>query len=80
VGECLFAQAQFDSAAIEYARIGSLYPLGDRVPAGLWKLALCREKLCEAVQARKVLDELVKGFPLSGEAQLARDRLAKSKR
>jgi tol-pal system protein YbgF len=79
VGECLFAQAQFDSAAIEYERIESLYPQGDRVPAGLWKLALCREKLGQAVQARKVLDELVKKFPLSGEAQLARDRLAKLK-
>ena len=80
VGECLFAEAQFDSAAIEYERIESLYPQGDRVPAGLWKLALCREKLGEAVQARKVLDKLVKAFPLSGEAQLARDRLAKPKR
>jgi tol-pal system protein YbgF len=79
VGECLFAQAQFDSAAIEYERIESLYPQGDRVPAGLWKLALCREKLGQVVQARKALDELVKGFPLSGEAQLARDRLAKLK-
>jgi tol-pal system protein YbgF len=80
VGECLFAQAQFDSAATEYERIESLYPQGDRVPAGLWKLALCREKLGQTVQARKVLDRLVKGFPLSGEAQLARDRLAKPKR
>jgi tol-pal system protein YbgF len=80
VGECFFAQAQFDSAAIEYERIESLYPKGDRVPAGLWKLALCREKLGQAGQGRKALDELVKGYPLSGEAQLARDRLAKPKR
>ena len=79
VGECFFAQAQFDSAAMEYERIGKLYPQGDRVPAGLWKLALCREKLGQAVQARKTLEELVKGFPLSGEAQLARDRLTKVK-
>lgn len=77
VGECLFAQAQFDSAAIEYERIVSDYAEGDRVPAGLWKLALCHEKLGQAVQARKVLADLVKRFPLSGEAQLARDRLAK---
>jgi tol-pal system protein YbgF len=79
VGECFFAQAQFDSAAVEYERIESLYPQGDRVPAGLWKLALCREKLGQVAPARKALDELVKGFPLSGEAQLARDRLAKLK-
>jgi tol-pal system protein YbgF len=79
VGECLFAQARFDSAAVEYERIEALYPQGDRVPAGLWKLALCREKQGQAAQARKVLEALVKGFPLSGEAQLARDRLAKAR-
>ena len=79
VGECYFAQAHFDSAAVEYERIAKLYPQGDRVPAGLWKLALSREKLGQAVQARKALEDLVKGFPLSGEAQLARDRLAKPK-
>ena len=77
VGECFFAQSRFDSAAVEYERIERLDPQGDRVPAGLWKLALCREKLGQAVQSRKVLEDLVKRFPLSGEAQLARDRLAK---
>jgi tol-pal system protein YbgF len=79
VGECLFALAHFDSAAVEYERIEKLDPQGDRVPAGLWKLALCREKLGQPVQARKVLEDLVKRFPLSGEAQLARDRLATQK-
>jgi tol-pal system protein YbgF len=80
VGECFFAQAQFDSAAVEYERIAKLYPQGDRVPAGLWKLALSREKLGQAAPARKALEDLVKDFPLSGEAQLARDRLAKPNR
>jgi tol-pal system protein YbgF len=78
-GECQFALAHFDSAAVEYERIGKLHPQGDRVPAGLWKLALCREKLGQPALARKVLEDLVKRFPLSGEAQLARDRLAKPK-
>lgn len=78
-GECLFAQSHFDSAAVEYERIGELDPQGDRVPAGLWKLALCREKLGQPAEARKVLEDLVKRFPLSGEAQLARDRLATPK-
>jgi tol-pal system protein YbgF len=77
VGECFFAQSHFDSAAVEYEKIERLDPQGDRVPAGLWKLALCHEKLGQAVQARRVLEDLVKRFPLSGEAQLARDRLAK---
>jgi len=79
VGECFFAQSRFDSAAVEYERIERLQPQSERVPAGLWKLALCREKLGQPAQARRVLEDLVRRFPLSGEAQLARDRLAKPK-
>jgi tol-pal system protein YbgF len=75
VGECQFAQSRFDSAAVEYERIGKQWPQGDRVPAALWKLALSHEKLGQATAARRTLEDLVKRFPLSGEAQLARDRL-----
>ncbi len=80
VGESFFAQSKFDSAEVEYEKVEQLFPQGDKVPASLWKLALCREKLGEAAQARRTMEDLVKRFPLSGEAQLARDRLAKPKR
>src|SRR6185503_12870759 len=32
VGECFFAQSQFDSAATEYARVEAGWPKGDKVP------------------------------------------------
>ncbi len=75
VGECFFAQSRFDSAAVEYEKVEQLYPQGDKVPAALWKLALCQEKLGDAAQSRRTLESLVKRFPLSGEAQHARERL-----
>jgi tol-pal system protein YbgF len=80
VGECFFAQSRFDSAAVEYEAVEKSYPQGDKVAAALWKLALCREKTGEGAQARRTLEDLVKRFPLSGEAQLARERLGKTKR
>ena len=80
IGECFFAQSQFDSAAVAYAQVDSLYPGADKVPAALYKLALCEEKLGHASAARKRLDDLVKRFPLSGEAQLARERLGASRK
>ncbi|HVP14841.1 MAG TPA: tol-pal system protein YbgF [Terriglobales bacterium] len=79
VGECFYAQSKFDSAAVEYEKVEQQYPQGDKVPAALWKLALCREKLGQAGQARKTMEDLVKRYPLSGEAQLARDRLGAAK-
>ena len=75
IGESFFAQSKFDSAAIEYARVESLFPTGDKVPAALYKLALSQEKLGQTEAARRTLQDIVKRYPLSGEAQLARERL-----
>ncbi|MEO5617983.1 MAG: tol-pal system protein YbgF [Candidatus Eisenbacteria bacterium] len=80
IGECFFAQARFDSAAVEYARVESSWPQGDKIPAALYKLALCQEKLQQGSVAKKTLEDLVKRFPLSGEAQLARERLGSGRR
>jgi len=75
VGECFFAEAKFDSAAVEYAKVEAGWKDGDRVPAALYKLALSQEKIGNASGSKKTLADLVKRFPLSGEAQLARERL-----
>ena len=75
VGESFFAQSQFDSAATEYARVEAGWPKGDKVPAALYKQALSREKLGSRDAAKKILEDLVRRFPDSGEAQLARERL-----
>ena len=80
IGECFFAQAKFDSAAAEYARVGQAWPQGDRVPAALYKLALSQDKMGQADAARTTLQALVKRYPQSGEAQLARERLASTRR
>lgn len=79
VGECFFAQAQFDSARTEYAKVEAVYPSGDKVPAALYKLALSQERLGDVNGYRKTLGDLVKRFPNAGEAQLARERLGQKK-
>jgi len=80
VGECFFAQSRFDSAATEYAKVEPGWPQGDRVPASLYKLGLSREKLGLPDGAKKTFEDLVKRFPNSGEAQLARERLGGTRR
>jgi tol-pal system protein YbgF len=79
VGECFFAQAAFDSAQTEYAKVEAQYPQGDKVPAALYKLALSRERLGNVNGYRTALQDLVKRFPNSGEAQLARERLGQKR-
>jgi tol-pal system protein YbgF len=80
VGECFFAQSVFDSAAAEYAKVEAQYPQGDKVPAALYKLGLSQDKLGQAAASKKSFDDLIKRFPNSGEAQLARERLGGTRR
>lgn len=77
VGECFFAQSQFDSALVEYKAVGAKWGSGDRAPAALYKLGLCQERLGRTADAKATFEDLVKRFPQSGEAQLARDRISK---
>jgi tol-pal system protein YbgF len=79
-GECFFALAHFDSASAAYAKVESLSPDGDKVPAALFKLALSREKEGKDAESKQTLEDLVRRFPNSGEAQLARERLGTSRR
>jgi tol-pal system protein YbgF len=80
IGECFFAQAMFDSAATEYGQVESRWPQGEKVPAALYKLALAEERLDHRERSNAVFQDLIKRFPLSGEAQLARERLGAPKR
>jgi len=80
VGECFFAQAAFDSAAGEYAKVGTRWPQGDRAPAALYKLALSQERLGRTAESRRTFEDLVKRFPASSEAGLARDRIGATRR
>ena len=75
VGECFFAQAAFDSAAVEYAKVSENWPKGDRTPAALYKLGLCQERLGRAADSKKTLEDLVRRFPAASESALARERL-----
>ena len=75
VGEAFFAQSVFDSAAAEYAAVEVRYPKGDKVPAALYKLALSQDRLGRKDASKKTFEDLVKRFPNSGEAQLAKERV-----
>jgi len=63
-----------------HARVDNIYPSGDRVPAALYKLGLTQENLAQRDAARRTMQDLVKRFPQSGEAQLARALLASPRR
>ncbi len=80
VGECFFAQAAYDSAVVEYARVDARWPKGNKASAALYRVSLCQERLGRGAESKKTLEDLLKRFPNSSEATLARVRVSEPKR
>jgi tol-pal system protein YbgF len=74
VGES-FAADQPDSAALYYAQVVQAAPTSPRAAASLYKLGLLAERRKDTESARTYFQRVVKEYPKSDEAALARDRL-----
>lgn len=70
-----FAAENPDSAGFYYKQVVDQYPQSQRAPAALYNLGLLAERRKDGAGARAAYQRLVKDYPRSGEAALARDRL-----
>ncbi|HYJ31638.1 MAG TPA: tol-pal system protein YbgF [Candidatus Binatia bacterium] len=76
IGESLYAQGDFPSAIIEFRAVVDNYPKGDKVPAALLKIGIANARLNNTAEARKSFDQVIRKYPRSPEAALAKERLA----
>jgi tol-pal system protein YbgF len=70
-----FAAENPDSAAVYYKQVVGQYPQSPRASAALYNLGLLAERRKDGAAARAAYQRVVKDYPRSGEAALARDRL-----
>jgi len=76
LGECLYATGDFAGAIAEFEKVQQNYPKGDKVPAALLKTGISYARLRNMGEARRYFDLVVKKYPKSDEARLAKERLA----
>lgn len=76
IGESLYAQGDFPAAIIEFRAVVDNYPKGDKVPAALLKIGIANARLNNNGEARKSFDQVIRRYPKSPEAALAKERLA----
>jgi tol-pal system protein YbgF len=76
IGESLYAQGDFAGSIIEFRAVVDHYPKGDKVPAALLKIGIANARLNNKEEARKSFDSLIRKYPKSPEAALAKERLA----
>ncbi|GAB6095143.1 tol-pal system protein YbgF [Desulfatiferula olefinivorans] len=75
IGESYYREKWYQKAILEYQKVIENYPGGNKVAGAYLKQGLSFFELGEAENARLILNELLKKFPKSGEAGLAKKKL-----
>jgi tol-pal system protein YbgF len=76
IGECYYAQRDFNNAILAFYDVTRRYPKGDKVCAAMLKQGFAFAELGDAADARIVLERLVQTHPSCGEVTRARAKLA----
>ncbi|MDO9391741.1 MAG: tol-pal system protein YbgF [bacterium] len=75
IGEGYYAQKKYEPALTEFEKVVGNYPGKDKEPAALYKIGLCLQEMSDKAKARQYWQLLVKKYPKSPEAALAKDKL-----
>ncbi|MBI2606933.1 MAG: tetratricopeptide repeat protein [Deltaproteobacteria bacterium] len=74
-GETEYGAKNYKKAIVEYSKVQEVFPKSPRMPASLFKIGLCFEKLGRTKEAQGFFSELTEKYPNSAEAKKARGRL-----
>lgn len=75
IGEVYYAQGRYQNAIDEFEKVVKWYRNGDKTASALLKIAYSYINIDEIEQGKLYLEEVLKDFPDSEEANLARGRL-----
>ncbi|MGQ9604389.1 MAG: tol-pal system protein YbgF [bacterium] len=75
IGQSFFALGKHQEAIDELRLVLDNYPLGDRVPETIFKLAICYEETGDSETAKNYLQILINRYPGTLEAKQAEEKL-----
>jgi tol-pal system protein YbgF len=78
VGEVFYRQKWYEKAILEYQKVIENYPKGNKVQASLLKQGFSFFNLGDKSNGRLILKELIKKYPSSNEAKIAKQKLEDS--
>jgi len=79
IGECYYFEKKYEKAIVEYDKVVKNYPEGNKVPFALLKQGLSFEKLGDKASAKLLLQQVIRDFPNTGQARIARTKLLEIK-
>ncbi|MCX7209310.1 MAG: tetratricopeptide repeat protein [Burkholderiales bacterium] len=74
-----FAQRDCAKALPMYQVVVARYPSSEKVPESLLKMASCQIEMKDKTAAKENLDTLIKNFPSSNAAKVAKERMTEVK-
>ncbi len=79
IGECYFYEKQYEKAILEYDNVTKKFPSSNKVPHALLKQGLSFLSLGDKASARLLLQQIIKDYPNTNQAKIARAKLQKIK-
>ncbi len=79
IGECYYFEKKYEKAIVEYDKVTKNFPDGNKVPYALLKQGLSFLKLGDKASAKLLLQQVIKDFPNTSQARIARGRLLEIK-
>lgn len=76
IGECYYAQKNFDQAVVEFGKVDTHFSSGNKAPAALLKKGLALKEAGKGQDAAAVLGQVVSRYPASDEASIAENKLS----
>jgi tol-pal system protein YbgF len=79
IGECYYFEKQYEKAIVEYEKVTKNFPEGNKLPYALLKQGLSFLRLGDKASAKLILQQVIKDFPNTSQARIARTRLLEIK-
>ncbi|MHB8771725.1 MAG: tol-pal system protein YbgF [Syntrophales bacterium] len=79
IGECYYFEKKYEKAIVEYDKVVKNFPEGSKVPYALLKQGLSFLRLGDKASAKLLLQQVIKDYPNTSQARIARARLAEIK-
>jgi tol-pal system protein YbgF len=75
IGEIYYREKWYEKAILEYQKVIENYPKGNKTPSALLKQGFAFLSLDDKANAQLILKELIRKFPDSNEANVAKNKL-----
>lgn len=79
IGECYFLEKKYEKAILEYEKVTKKFPSSNKVPYALLKQGISFQNLGDKVSAKLLLQQVIKDYPNTSQARIARSKLQEIK-